>query len=339
MAYDYDGIEKWLSHSGQYRHSLSSAFTSSRAKRIKLSDLPRTTTIELFSDAEFKDAPLHFEKLVDGILEFERGVKTISEDSKAELNGIAIRADSMKLNDPDRYYQAFDTDRCSLGSSPPVNQVVHLLKRTRTLLLRHAHEAHWKSGVHHPLAIMALLTSAHMSETNFNNITLAQITPRFITQTGESVDFAITLEPDSAMNTALSEVPDRSWNHSQDEILRSEPICVNVETKSDSGNMTESEIQLGIWVSAQYLKLNELLTHNSKPLTLPWLPLLIVKGELWYLLLASHSNGITTLWSRHLIADSSTLTGIYTVISILQLLFQWANTEYRSWFEDNAVMP
>lgn len=95
------------------------------------------------------------------------------------------------------------------------------------------------------------------------------------------------------MNTALSEVPDRSWNHSQDEILRSEPICVNVETKSDSGNMTESEIQLGIWVSAQYLKLKELLTHNSKPLTLPWLPLLIVKGELWYLLLASHSNGIT----------------------------------------------
>ncbi|THZ88988.1 hypothetical protein D6C83_09414, partial [Aureobasidium pullulans] len=169
--------------------------------------------------------------------------------------------------------------------------------------------------------------------------TLAKITPRFITQTGESVDFAITLEPDSAMNTALSEVPDRSWNHSQDEILRSEPICVNVETKSDSGNMTESEIQLGIWVSAQYLKLKELLTHNSKPLTLPWLPLLIVKGELWYLLLASHSNGITTLWSRHLIADSSTLTGIYTVISVLQLLFQWANTEYRSWFKDNAVMP
>ncbi|THX85642.1 hypothetical protein D6D05_02799 [Aureobasidium pullulans] len=250
--------------------------------------LPRTTTIELFSDAEFKDAPLHFEKLVDGILEFERGVKTISEDSKAELNGIAIRADSMKLNDPDRYYQASDTDRCSLGSSPPVNQA---------------------------------------------------ITPRFITQTGESVDFAITLEPDSAMNTALSEVPDRSWNHSQDEILRSEPICVNVETKSASGNMTESEIQLGIWVSAQYLKLKELLTHNSKPLTLPWLPLLIVKGELWYLLLASHSNGITTLWSKHLIADSSTLTGMYTVISVLQLLFQWANTEYRSWFKDNAVMP
>ncbi|THW20031.1 hypothetical protein D6C78_01485 [Aureobasidium pullulans] len=245
-------------------------------------------TIELFSDAEFKDAPLHFEKLVDGNLEFERGVKTISEDSKAELNGIAIRADSMKLNDPDRYYQASDTDRCSLGSSPPVNQV---------------------------------------------------ITPRFITQTGESVDFAITLEPDSAMNTALSEVPDRSWNHSQDEILRAEPICVNVETKSASGNMTESEIQLGIWVSAQYLKLKELLTHNSKPLTLPWLPLLIVKGELWYLLLASHSSGITTLWSRHLIADSSTLTGIYTVISVLQLLFQWANTEYRSWFKDNAVMP
>ncbi|THW81116.1 Pex24p-domain-containing protein [Aureobasidium pullulans] len=47
----------------------------------------------------------------------------------------------------------------------------------------------------------------------------------------------------------------------------------------------------------------------------------------------------STLWSKHLIADSSTLTGIYTVISVLQLLFQWANTEYRSWFKDNAVMP
>ncbi|CAD0019960.1 unnamed protein product, partial [Aureobasidium pullulans] len=84
-------------------------------------------------------------------------------------------------------------------------------------------------------------------------------------------------------------------------------MCVNVETESDSGNMTEAEIQLGIWVSAQYLKLKKLLTHNSKPLTLPWLPL--------------------------------TLTGMYTVISVLKLLFQWANTEYRSWFKDNAVMP
>ncbi|THY37515.1 hypothetical protein D6C97_10585 [Aureobasidium pullulans] len=103
--------------------------------------------------------------------------------------------------------------------------------------------------------------------------------------------------------------------------------------------MTEAEIQLGIWVSAQYLKLKELLTHNSQPLTLLWLPLWIVNGEQRYLLPASYSDGITTLWSKHLIADSSTLTGIYTVISVLQLSFQWANTEYRSWFKDNAVMP
>ncbi|THY34173.1 hypothetical protein D6C86_02056 [Aureobasidium pullulans] len=103
--------------------------------------------------------------------------------------------------------------------------------------------------------------------------------------------------------------------------------------------MTEASIQLGIWVSAQYLKLKELLTHNSQPLTLPWLPLWIVNGEQRHLLPASYSDGITTLWSKHLIADSSTLTGIYTVISVLQLLFQWANTEYRSWFKDNAVMP
>lgn len=95
------------------------------------------------------------------------------------------------------------------------------------------------------------------------------------------------------MNTTLSDIPDRTWNYSQEGILRLEPICVNVETKSDSGNMTEAEIQLGIWVLAQYLKLKKLLTHNSKSPTLPWLPLLIVKGELWYLLLASHPNGTT----------------------------------------------
>ncbi|CAC9895448.1 unnamed protein product, partial [Aureobasidium pullulans] len=300
----------------------SSAVTSSRAKRIKISDLPKTTTIKLFSDAEFKDAPLHFEKLVDGILEFKRGVKTISEDNKAELNGVAVRADSMKLNDPDLYYQASDTDRCSLGSSPPVNQVT---RARSSLELRSA----LPTRDYGPFDLRPYVRDQLQQH----------ITPRFITQTGKSVDFAITLEPDSAMDTALSEVPDRSWNHSQDEILRSEPICVNVETKSDSGNMTEAEIQLGIWVSAQYLKLKELLTHNSKPLTLPWLPLLIVNGELWYLLVASHSNGITTIWSKHLIADSSELTGIYTIISVLQLLFQWANKEYRPWFKDNAVMP
>ncbi|CAD0059005.1 unnamed protein product, partial [Aureobasidium pullulans] len=57
--------------------------------------------------------------------------------------------------------------------------------------------------------------------------------------------------------------------------------------------MTEAEIQLGIWVSAQYLKLKELLTHNSQPLTLLWLPLWIVNGEQRYLLPASYSDGIT----------------------------------------------
>lgn len=47
--------------------------------------------------------------------------------------------------------------------------------------------------------------------------------------------------------------------------------------------------------------------------------------------------------SQHIYAkiefgDASTRHGVFKVISVLQLLINWAEAEYRPWFEENAIV-
>jgi len=44
---------------------------------------------------------------------------------------------------------------------------------------------------------------------------------------------------------------------------------------------------------------------------------------------------IQKIWSKLDFGDVATHRGVYTTISVLLLLMDWAETQYRPWFEEN----
>jgi hypothetical protein len=44
---------------------------------------------------------------------------------------------------------------------------------------------------------------------------------------------------------------------------------------------------------------------------------------------------IQKIWSKLDFGDVATYRGVYTIISVLLLLMDWAETQYRPWFEEN----
>lgn len=120
------------------------------------------------------------------------------------------------------------------------------------------------------------------------------------------VDFAIVLQPNANLKSKLpylcSSVPGapRSYNHSIHSPILVRPIAVSIETKREADNYEPGLLQLGIWTSAHFARLSELLTtagHGDT--TLPVLPTLLVQGPLWRFCLASRTPDNGTVSEIH----------------------------------------
>ena len=139
--------------------------------------------------------------------------------------------------------------------------------------------------------------------------TTATIQPKSLVNAGHSgkpgeskmVDFAIYLEPDQAMLEAMRSLAARkpydvtSVNHTWHAPLITRPISVNIETKRSGEGWSAAAMQLGIWVGAQFSKLEQLVNDIGQGIQMiPFLPLIVVQGHDWYFLAASQGeNGQT----------------------------------------------
>lgn len=165
---------------------------------------------------------------------------------------------------------------------------------------------------------------------------------------GNMVDWAIVLRPIGSLRGALSCVrrhPDGgqlSFNHSRYGPLVDKPIVVSIETKPEGENLQQAYVQLAVWASAHMNRLRQLLTDTNAAATatlLPHLPLLVAQGSQWSFLIASRdADGTTHIYAKIEFGDASTRHGVFKVISVLQLLINWAEAEYRPWFEENAII-
>lgn len=182
------------------------------------------------------------------------------------------------------------------------------------------------------------------------------------------VDFAIVLQPSDKLMSKLPHLhattpsaAARSYNHSLYNPIIDRPIAVSIETKREADNFESGLFQLGIWTTAQLTRLSELLAaagHGNT--TLPVLPTLLVQGPSWHFCLASRGvergtvSSITVfppvslartltrldvqiIWHSISIGDSTTRLGVYTIVSVLLLLMEWTEKEFRPWFEGNVV--
>jgi hypothetical protein len=115
----------------------------------------------------------------------------------------------------------------------------------------------------------------------------------------KTIDFAIYLEPDKLMIEAIRTITSRypslgsptSVNQTIHTPLQMRPIAVNIETKRTGEGWDAALLQVGVWVAAQFVKLEQLVTLQEKDVNdIPWLPVVIVQGHDWWFLAASRGE-------------------------------------------------
>src|SRR5580700_3061459 len=78
-----------------------------------------------------------------------------------------------------------------------------------------------------------------------------------------------------------------SINHTAADYIRFTPIAISIETKRAAIDEDSANIQLGLWVCAHFARLRQL---TSGAVSLPVLPLLIVQGHQWKMMIAESVN-------------------------------------------------
>jgi hypothetical protein len=100
------------------------------------------------------------------------------------------------------------------------------------------------------------------------------------------VDFALVLEDSDALRAAAARLPinaDKgvfSFNHTTHSSLLRRPIAVSIETKRQGEHFQDTLDQLGVWTSAHFARLTELLTAAGRShVRPPMLPCLVAQGS------------------------------------------------------------
>ena len=157
------------------------------------------------------------------------------------------------------------------------------------------------------------------------------------------VDYAIILLPDNATHQAILQVlrdlpeDDQSINQTRSTPVKYRPITVNIEVEGPGQGKNEAMVQLAVWAAAQMEKLN-MLSGKFVPIGLP---LVSVEGHDWrfYNIYQTEDSDMVSqrVWGNGIFGDSSSILGIYKIITAIQILVEWSHTDYRAWFEQAVL--
>ncbi|KAL9108747.1 MAG: hypothetical protein Q9227_006543 [Pyrenula ochraceoflavens] len=248
----------------------------------------------------------------------------------------------------------------TIGRAPSIDDVVRIKKKTHKCQELQEHEAGWNCMVHFPLLELAREFSAHANDLYVANITTARIEPDLLLAPERSneksrsklVDFAISLEPSQVTSTAfrnLDVIPyssptPKSFNQTPMNTVANRPIALSIETRSQSGSGDEARVQLAVWSSAHFKRLELLLEESAQAPKeqhiLPVLPLLSFEGSSCRFLAATKDRSgdkDDILWDCMTLGETDSIRSTYQVINALQLLMRWIQMDYRPWFEKNAA--
>ena len=114
---------------------------------------------------------------------------------------------------------------------------------------------------------------------------------------GKIVDFAIVLQPSERLDEGFKNLEPlngsntASYNQPTDSNIIDRPLAISIETKTEGAGFDAGLLQLSMWTSAQYKRLELLAEARGKDadsFAMPVLPLLLVQGTTWTLYAASH---------------------------------------------------
>lgn len=193
-------------------------------------------------------------------------------------------------------------------------------------------EVHWNERIHS--SILAAALEPQMMESTvqdrkvaFYNVTVAKIAPGCIPAhvreddlEGKMVDYCIVLcdrQVQHAAMTTLTALQSsssqsspsrpriRSINQTEYAPVHLSPISVSIETKRSGGSEDQAQVQLSVWVMAQFRRIHQIRgTDRPGPVDIT-LPLLYVAGDEWRVLFAwEDAHGIVS----HLLFFSTCLS-------------------------------
>jgi hypothetical protein len=211
---------------------------------------------------------------------------------------------------------------------------------------QHLHEPSWNERVHCRVLEQAV---RGCSGVEYHNITTAQVLKGLVPNNryGEIVkqkmiDYAITLGPpliaEHEVIARLAASPrslHRTINPSDYSPLCHNPIAINIETKSPDGGKEHGEVQLTIWIMAYFNRLRTL-TQNPVPITLP---LILISDEHWKLLFACDLDGEIQIIDAVDFGTTADIIGCYTILKVLRLIVQWAESTFLDWFKRRVLAP
>ena len=226
------------------------------------------------------------------------------------------------------------------GPSPTPQQCTKAMWLAKRCEERRCCEAAWNSSVHNYVLDLAIHHDEFLNKVYFLNCfvcvlfsvlsitdsstsTSARIQPTSLIPPGKAgtainskmVDFVIHVEPSDRFSKAVHaraqlKPKQMSVNHTFHEPLCSSPIGVSIETKHTGQNWNDAMMQVGVWVAAQFARMEQLvseaneISEKAKDVRddpknqLPFLPIIIIQGHDWHFLAAIRDPGKQTVRVR-----------------------------------------
>lgn len=209
-------------------------------------------------------------------------------------------------------------------------------------------ESHWNDDVRLPLIRLALegfwkpkgIYYIDVSNAGIHDASLLSgLRPTVKKIKSKLVDFAMAIRPTEDLldriNDLLGKTDSLSINHTDARCLRRKPIGLRIKTGRDGKDEFESNIKLGVWVSAQFARMSQL-NHGNEDL--PLLPLLMIQGHQWAFMIAHKVNATRIVIYRDLsLEETRSILGIYQLLAAVRRLAQWLDEVLRPWFEARVL--
>ena len=153
----------------------------------------------------------------------------------------------------------------------------------------------------------------------------------------KKVDFAIILEPSDVLagkiHNVLKPLPMqlRSINQSDMSSIIKRPIAFSMVAKPPFCGDEDADIQLSIWVGAGIKRLRWMMKETSRGT--PVFPALSMNGHDLFLVVFEDQGTKNVMYGKMHLGRTHTITGVFQIIAAMDILVEWANTDYREWFE------
>jgi hypothetical protein len=203
--------------------------------------------------------------------------------------------------DPIRPDMKVDSSRLSSDLDAEVDFVRDMCSRAGQRLAEGMNEADWNENVNRPLLRHAFEHPGNASSLRPYNVTSVKLLPKLIDASeglpNKIVDYVLAsahfadntsphVKSALARQASSARGSSETINHFAYQPTWNKPAAVSIEVKTVDNSESEANIQVAVWAAAQFTRLRQLTGQPSdEPVGLT-LPLIVVYGSTWNLLLA-----------------------------------------------------